>query len=152
MTRLSLKHYHPLRTRVCFQNSLSFNFSGFLVISASESLDLAPLSLGLSSLICRKTHSNLQLSLLETHFRKKNAMPSSQFSSYSIRSVAVKVEYRFECGSVNPDETPHRGCRRSCRRSRSRNARISCRRRPYRSSVRQALPHPADSVQRMQGR
>ena len=53
--------------RVCLKNSLIRNFGVFCAISASSTLDLALLSLRVSSLNWRKIHSNLRIFLFETH-------------------------------------------------------------------------------------
>jgi hypothetical protein len=60
-----------LTYRVCLKNSLIRNFGWRSAISASSILDLALLSLRISSLNWRKIHSNLRISLFETHSRGK---------------------------------------------------------------------------------
>ena len=55
--------------RVCLKNSLIRNFGVFCAISASSTLDLALLSLRVSSLNWRKIHSNLRIFLFKTHSR-----------------------------------------------------------------------------------
>ena len=61
--------------RVCLKNSLIRNFGVFCAISASSTLDLALLSLRVSSLNWRKIHSNLRIFLFETHSTMFSIVP-----------------------------------------------------------------------------
>ena len=88
-----------VNARVCLKNSLIRNFGRRCAISASSILDLALLSLRISSLNWRKIHLNLRIVPLETHSKPFDGLfeltnnVNGRTTYLHLRMVQFKTQY-----------------------------------------------------------